>query len=91
MNNTKHTPGPWQLDISPSGFAHIFSEKELVGTIGHIDMVKVKANATLIAAAPAMYEALKGMLEWARRVKQNNPGPEVMDALNAIARAEGRQ
>lgn len=44
-----------------------------------------------IAVAPAMYEALQGMLDWARRVNTLNPGPEILNALNVIAQAEGRQ
>ncbi len=32
--------------------------------------------------------ALKGMLEWARRVKECNPGMEVANAVNAVSRAE---
>lgn len=28
--------------------------------------------------------ALRGMLEWARRVKHANPGPEVRDAIAAL-------
>ena len=90
----KHTPGPWIVTEYSAGMICVAGpdHKDLcaVGynrTEGRDDV----ANAHLIAAAPAMYEALKGMLEWARRVKQNNPGPEVMEALNAIARAEGRQ
>jgi len=40
-------------------------------------------------AAPELLEALMGMLEWARRVKGLNPGPEIVQAMNAIARAAG--
>lgn len=31
--------------------------------------------------------ALAGMREWARRVKGPNPGPEVVNAINALAHA----
>ncbi len=48
------------------------------------------ANAALIAAAPELLDALKGMLEWARRVKELNLGMEVFNATQAIAKAEGR-
>lgn len=34
--------------------------------------------------AQGLREALEGMLEWARRVKQSNPGPEIINALAAL-------
>ncbi len=43
----------------------------------------------LLAAAPELRDALAGMLEWARRVKGSNPGPEIGAALKAIAKAKG--
>ena len=46
------------------------------------------ANARLIAAAPDLLEALKGMLNWARRVQEPIPGPEIPRAHTAIAKAE---
>ena len=36
-----------------------------------------------------LLKALEGMLEWARRVKECNSGLEILNALNAIAKAEG--
>ena len=47
------------------------------------------ANARLIAAAPELLSALQGMMEWARRVKGCNPGPEPAAAHDAIAKATG--
>lgn len=48
--------------------------------------------ARLFAAAPDLLEACKGMLQWARRTKlsEPNPGVEVLNAINAIDKAEGR-
>ena len=90
------TPGPWYPHLAKAD--HCLSSSvwgaepgNQIAVIGGKSLQTMNANATLIAAAPAMYEALKGMLEWARRIKQNNPGPEVMNALKAIAQAEGRQ
>ena len=92
-HTAKHTPGPWGVDATGQVCKRATNGSwDLIAYLDESPYYHDKfANARLIAAAPAMYEALKGMLEWARRVKQNNPGPEVMDALNAIARAEGRQ
>jgi hypothetical protein len=53
--------------------------------------ITADANARLIAAAPELLEALKGMMEWARRVKGSNPGPEVFEASAAIAKATGEE
>lgn len=39
------------------------------------------------AVQAELIAALRGMLEWARRVKQANPGPEISLAHAAIARA----
>lgn len=35
-----------------------------------------------------LLEALKGMLEWARRVKVLNPGKEVAEAMRIVEKAE---
>ncbi len=47
-----------------------------------------QANAQLIATAPDLLKACKGMLEWARRVKEKNAGMEVFNTEQAIAKAE---
>ena len=53
--------------------------------------IKAVDRRYLIEAAPDLLEALKGMMEWARRVKQLNPGNEIGIAHNAIMKAEGRE
>lgn len=44
-------------------------------------------NAHVIAEAPNLVCALEGMLEWARRVTQPNPGQEIQHAVTALAKA----
>ena len=100
MNNkAQFTPGPWVVETTntlPGECADnvhrlCYPGYRIRGICAIWNNTKTsKANANLIAAAPAMYEALQGMLEWARRVKQANPGPEVLAALNAISQAEGK-
>lgn len=87
------TPGPWNAyNVHKGRILKHWQVDTGTGKVMLDDAAQWEAgNATIIAAAPAMYEALQGMLEWARRVKQNNPGPEVMNALKAIAQADGRQ
>ena len=91
----ERTPGNWTVQHNNNDDTTYIVANDLhLGADMVAEIYRVSAyegNAHLIAAAPAMYEALKGMLEWARRIKQNNPGPEVMNALKAIAQAEGRQ
>lgn len=48
------------------------------------------AAVALMLSAPELLAALKGMLEWARRVKEKNPGMEVFNAIAARDRAEGK-
>ena len=103
----KHTPGPWKYcctaydelrGIPPVAlevraetngmYKPYICDVRSINSNGNDNTI---ANAALIAAAPAMYEALQGMLDWARRVNTLNPGPEILNALNVIAQAEGRQ
>ena len=91
----KWTPGPWEVH----GYAHV-GDFYIHGANKICDVVnpsgfyrspkETEANARLIAAAPELLEGLKGMLEWGRRVKVSNPGPEIRNAIAAIAKAEGR-
>ena len=97
MNNTQHTPGPLKavqiiIENSPCTWAvQRKSIREQWGKPSIATYIDNEADARLFAAAPAMYEALQGMLDWARRVNTLNPGPEILNALNVIAQAEGRQ
>jgi len=88
--NEKFMSGPWTVCDGA-----ILSEK--LNAYGNwiicgLDRARTdedEANLRLIAAAPELLAACRGMLEWARRVKENNPGMEVLKACQAIARAEG--
>ena len=64
---TKFTKGPWRLARAASSFILIdddSSPSKIVARAHHIDIPQneVSANARLIAAAPAMFEALKFVL-----------------------------
>jgi hypothetical protein len=91
-----HTPGPWSFDerfnwISAPNGDTIAIDVLLTHPKGYIvtDDPQRQANARLIAAAPDLLRALEGMLEWARRVKQLNPGLEIANAMNAVNKAKG--
>ena len=67
MNNTTHTPGPWYPHYAKAD--HCLSSSvwgkepgNQVAVIGGKSLETMNANAALIAAAPAMYEALRLLL-----------------------------
>ena len=97
-HTTKHTPGPWVVNTFIVNGQH---KLEVLDTTGA--NVCVQANAHLIAAAPAMYEALKtlhGVLDQRMsdgRTLNQHLGKELFEcfygpaiaARAAIAKAEG--
>ena len=75
----KYTPGPWYIDV-----IHVMSRSgKFVATVpgyrGH------EANASLIAAAPELLEALEELLGWQTLA----PAEAVEAARAAIAKAGG--
>ncbi len=92
MNTAKHTPGPWNC-VDPHvirGPKNVVVAKTLDSKEGY----EIKqANAHLIAAAPAMYEALK---EWCDYYAAYNPirdkriEPFIKLTRQALAQAEGK-
>ena len=94
MTKAKHTtPGPWFVD--PQGAPTI---RRADGTV--ISSVPSNyADACLIAAAPAMYEALKALHDWVLGYAQDDVpnarfhstgGFEKMEAVRAaLSKAEG--
>lgn len=90
----KHTPGPWKTRRRAYDFAvdgpSATRKFQLVASISHAEG-RCEANANLIAAAPAMYEALK----LTRTLLISEHGISVYDTNfghidDAIAQAEGR-
>ena len=86
----KHTPGPWVVYTNPVTGSHV------IGQTDGPPIVKLKAgqvsNAHLIAAAPAMYEALQIMVR-AANVDEIDPlvmFASIERAKGALAQAEGR-
>lgn len=86
---SKHTPGPWkwtgQAVTVPSGQRLLVNGVSLpLGN--HADSEEADANARLIAAAPDLLEALKGVVAVADRKTD-----EFDRARAAIANATGGQ
>ena len=97
MNSATHTPGPWGVEDY-----FVFASNTL--RIADCDCddqdmpeSEISANAHLIAAAPAMYEALQAMVEVFLAVVKMTPYGVSMaisklhdNAKTALAQAEGR-
>ena len=92
MNNkAQFTPGPWVVNTFIVNGQH---KLEVLDTTGA--NVCVQANAHLIAAAPAMYEALQALLALIgdEDLPDNGElsGASICDfARSALAQAEGRE
>ena len=101
---TKHTPGPWITDSkerTDTARYIMAAARPFPHTIARIDLVnraEDEANATLIAAAPRLLEALKKEQEW----RDREAAGELDDGWDyetmvgqyrrdAIAQAEGHQ
>ena len=99
MNTSKHTPGPWACNVWMVGNNVPTGEITISGPEGdeHICTMDGNednlANGNLIAAAPAMYEALK---EWCDYYAAYNPvrdkriEPFIKLTRQALAQAEGK-
>ena len=96
-----HTAGPWSVDYEGPAHLSIGDKSGRVLAFCNLqgeDVVEDIANARLIAAAPDLLEALRGLL---RETKAKNPSPKagknfsllvyIEAARKAIARAEGEQ
>lgn len=96
---TKHTAAPWEFIASTpeNGFECFFicagegySQRQIATVDGPQDE-KGEANARLIAAAPELLEALKGMMDWEVRNITFHSNPAHKQAEAAIAKATGEQ
>jgi len=95
---SKHTPGPWlinQVQNEPEKITIIDADMCFVAEVWQTYVngeSRQQENAHLIAAAPAMYEALGELIAYLR----NNVADEALDnwapvlkAAYALAQAEG--
>lgn len=109
-NTSKHTPGPWEAtrrtfnygcyghEISAPEWVQNLSTVQKVGPVCFVqtDDEQDRANARLIAAAPALLDALKGLHTLVGSLAQQlhiNPVllPQIEEAFKAISTAEGRK
>ena len=96
-NVTGHRPGPWIRQVLNDESEAYIHDKHC----NAIARVYSLSDATLIAAAPAMYEALRGCLRvteaWLSQAEMNGDEVEIEAATmeiarikTALAQAEGR-
>lgn len=63
MTKAQHTPGPWMYHKQLNGSLTFFGEDGNRAILSTARLINQEANARLIAAAPCLLDALKGMLE----------------------------
>ena len=91
-HTTKHTPGPWTVSAgrtieTPSGQFYLTYNMDKHGNPLFRSFVELDSNAALIAAAPAMYEALKDSLLMIPDGMTSNTHPIVQRIRQALAQA----
>jgi hypothetical protein len=85
-----HTPAPWHEDVGSLG-CDIVGHQTLIATIAAYDDPEGRANARLIASAPELLTALKGLIAWQRESSYPVPLVYLERARQAVAKAEKRQ
>ena len=98
--STKHTPAPWRIEwgMSQGGDGHHVCDASDMGPLSIIASVhfhddadgETKANARLIAAAPDLLAALRGLLDYGS-LGAYGRAAAVNAALAAVAKATGDQ
>ena len=93
----KHTPGPWSTERDRAKSISIYGGSTFIGEVyNEVDETSLEeqANTNLIAAAPAMYEALSELVKYLREEVADealDTWAPVFKAAMALAQAEGRQ
>ena len=104
MNTAKHTPGPWKVDesehhaVGGERIYKVITDRPMGGLVAGVsawwvDTESARHNAHLIAAAPAMYEALQTLVEYlSAQVPADtlDDWKHVFAARQALAQAEGK-
>lgn len=102
MTEAKYTPGPWKAvsDVKNAGclLVNPAVESKLGTPICRIDLYsdakndQRQANASLIAAAPELLEALQSVLAWCHSPTDTRTTSDIEDiVVSAIAKARGQK
>ena len=95
MSTPKHTPGPWEvtgphsrevITANPGTYKPCMT----IAKVGGYWDGEAQANAHLIAAAPAMYEALRKVIEHRAKEYLDNTVEPYCSLVAALAQAEAR-
>ena len=105
MSEAKFTPGPWEFDVEihwvnqpgeqeVHGAWDVYPVDDgdhIIATVNHVypDRNTCRYNARLIAAAPAMYEALHRAVTEMEFWSKGHSDAEIAIARAALAQAEG--
>ena len=70
MNTQTHTPGPWAVRHTDNGLRIVYSDGELRSHVADLHSMSLcdehgslRANASLIAASPDMFDALRAIVD----------------------------
>ena len=89
MSTPNHTPGPWHVGLKPGPMVYGPQGEQIVGLNVMLDSDEVLANAKFIAAAPAMYEAIRKVIEHRAKEYLDNTVEPYCSLVAALAQAEG--
>jgi len=98
--STKHTPGPWTAKHTPESsnqeYVVMAGPRWQIASVDFVgNSVTEKANARLIAAAPALLEALRALLDeaeqFAKAIPPYSSSEAIASARAAIKKATGEQ
>jgi len=84
MTDKNWTPGPWS--VRDEGFGEVVDSKGRGVADTAVDM---QANAHLVSAAPEMYEALEGLVDWLDGAPVGEGYERANEARDALAKARG--
>ena len=90
----KHTPGPWSVERDRAKSLSLYAGTTFIGEVYHDKdepSTEEQGNVNLIAAAPAMYEALKDAIACIEQTLSRKEIHERRDRIiAALAQAEGK-
>ena len=89
MRTPNRTPGPWHVGLKPGPMVYGPQGEQIVRLNVMLDRDEVLANAKFIAAAPAMYEALRELVLYLQDEALDNWAP-VFKAARALTQAEDK-
>ena len=95
IERAQHTPGPWRVEAHFLGYDIVSSSPQMSATVATTaarPSITGEADARLIAAAPDLLDALKGMVGLIQLIQGREPDLQknhrFIAAMEVIAKAE---